>query len=274
MCSTNDSRIDATSSSEIPIYDGPILDSYTAADDSNGELPDIQGIIELTELGMEIAVGPSTVVPGQLGLYCRCIDAVDAVTLPECTLLCGYAKPGTFLDTDVGDKTVGFALHSSTTAIFFERQLMTVQDALAKAATEYGNGSCGLAGHELSMNDNDELIVLQPVANGYQRYYCPDEEVVTPISIQNYGQYCNDLAWNQLSPPSSADEYMARSRMHNCVQLVWRLEYDTDTQCLVPTWPVSLIAHDVRFENHQFMELGTRYGWNYWQAVVNLEDIA
>ena len=267
--STNDAAV-SNSPIEIPVYNGPMLASHTDDDD----LSLMDGIIELPELGIEIAVGPSTVVPGQLGLYCRCIDTVDAITLPECTLLCGYAKPGTFLDTDEGDKTVGFTLQSGTTAIFFERQLMTVQDALTKAATQYGNGSCGLAGHDLSMIDDDDMIVLQPVANGFKRYFCPDESKIEPIPIQCYGQYCNDLAWNQLSPPSNSDDYMERSKICNCMQLVWRLEYDTTTQCLVPTWPVSVISHDVRFQNHNFMELGTRYGWNYWQAIVNLDDLA
>ena len=278
LFSTSDATIEPTTPYDIPIYNGPVLASYADAyaDDDEAAVvaPVMEGIVELTELGIDIAVGPSIIAPGQLGLYCRCIDSVDDVTLPECTLLCGYAKPGTFLDTDVGDKTVGFALQSGTTAIFFERQLMTVQDALAKAATEYGNGSCGLAGHDLSMNEKDESITLQPVANGFKRYYFPEEESLEPIPIQNYGQYCNDLAWNQLSPPSNSDEYMERSKIHNCVQLVWRLEYDAATKCLVPTWPVSVVSHDVRFVNHNFMELGTRYGWNYWQAIVNLEDLA
>jgi hypothetical protein len=273
--STNDAAIPSTPALEIPIYSGPLFEPYVADDDDDVDaVSPMEGILELTELGLDIAIGPSTIVPGQFGLYCRCIHSVDSVTLPECTLLCGYAKPGTFLDTDVGDKTVGFVLQSGTTAIFFERQLMTVQDALSKAATEYGNGSCGLAGHELSLSEKDESILLQPVANGYKRYFCPNEEKVDPIPIQNYGQYCNDLAWNQLSPPSNSDEYMEKSRIHNCVQLVWRLEYDSATQCLVPTWPVSVTTHDVRFENHNFMELGTRYGWKYWQAIVNLEDLA
>ena len=280
ILATDDDDTASTPPIEIPTYHGPILASYVVAADENAindgdallPLP-LEGVIELSELGIDIAVGPSMMVPGQLGLYARCIDSVDAVMLPECTLLCGYAKPGTFLETDMGDKTVGFTLQSGTTAIFFERQLMTIQDALIKAATSYGNGACGLAGHDISKNVEDESIILQPVADGFKRFFCPDEDKIDPIPIQNYGQYCNDLAWNQLSPPSSADEYMERSRIHNCVQLVWRVEYDATIQCLVPTWPVSIVSHDMRLENHHFMELGTRYGWNYWQATVNLNDI-
>jgi hypothetical protein len=275
--------LEASSTSPVAasIYNGPVFASYDNNEDEDdgnkGEAAqglEMEGILELTELGIDIAIGPSMAAPGQLGLYCRCSDTVDSVTLPECSLLCGYAKPGTFLSSDVVDKTVGFTLHNSTTAIFFERQLMTVQDALLKAATEYGNGSCGLAGHELSMTGDDQPIVIQPIANGFHRYYCPDNDKTLPIAVQNYGQFCNDLAWNQLSPPCSNEEYKERSKRLNCIQLVWRLEYDTNTQCLVPTWPVSVLSRDLQFENHEFMELGTHYGWNYWQATIQLDELA
>jgi hypothetical protein len=233
-------------------------------------------VLQLAELGIDLAVGPSIVSPGQLGLFGRCSDDVDSVALPECTLLCGYANPGAFLNADVGDKTVGFSLKSSTTAVFFDRQLMEIGDALQKAAAEYGNGGCGLAGHELSMNDQD-ILTLHPV-DGFDRYFCPDlvnkEHDDQDITVQNFGQFCNDLAWNMMSPPANLEEYMERSASNNCVQLVWRLEYDASCQCLVPSWPVSVLSRDVSFENQEFMELGTRYGWGYWQATVLLEDLA
>lgn len=255
------------SSSSSPIYTGPILDTPSQP---------MAATLQLAELGIDLAVGPSLVSPGQLGLFCRCSDDIDSVALPECTLLCGYANPGTFLDADVGDKTVGFSLTSSTTAVFFDRQLMEIGDALQKAATDYGNGACGLAGHELSMNDQDILTIHQ--VDGFDRYFCPDlvnrEHDDQDVNVQNFGQFCNDLAWNMMSPPSNLKEYMERSASNNCVQLVWRLEYDASCQCLVPSWPVSVLSRDVSFENQEFMELGTRYGWGYWQATVELENLA
>jgi hypothetical protein len=259
----------------IPVYKGPIF----CPSEECGLPQEMSSILELAELGIDIAVGPSMIAPGQFGLYGRCSDGIDSVILPECTLLCGYSKSGSFRSSDVGDKTVGFALTTGTTAVFFDRQLMEVQDALAKAATVYGNGACGLAGHELSMSGNgsDEELTLFPSESGFDRYFSPEDifhdEGSASISVQNFGQYSNDLAWNQLSPPASFEEYMELSSEQNCVQLVWRLEYDADSQCLVPTWPVSVLSRDIRFENQQFMELGTRYGWNYWQASVQIEDI-
>jgi hypothetical protein len=259
----------------IDVYKGPIFcPSYDFG------LPhEMSAVLELAELGIDIAVGPSMIAPGQMGLYGRCSDGIDSVTLPECTLLCGYSTSGLFRSSDVGDKTVGFSLTTGTTAVFFNRQLMEVQDALAIAATEYGSGSCGLAGHELSMSGegSDEALTLFPIDSGFDRYFCPEDlyhdEGCASISVQNFGQYSNDLAWNQLDPPSILEDYMKRSRKLNCIQLVWRLEYDADSQCLIPTWPVSVLSRDIKFENQQFMELGTRYGWNYWQATVQIEDI-
>ena len=250
------------------VYNGPILDPETNEA--------MTAALQLAELGIDVAVGKSVVSPGQLGLFVRCSDNVESVSLPECTLLCGYAKPGTFMSTDVGDKTVGFSLPSSRTAVFFERQLMEVGDALQLAASEFGNGACGLAGHELSIHEEDVLLI-RPVEGGFDRYFCPDlvnsDHVGGDITVQNFGQFCNDLAWDMMSPPASLEEYTNRSETKNCVQLVWRLEYDEAMQSLVPSWPVSVLSKDVCFENREFMELGTRYGWGYWQATVDLENL-
>lgn len=267
---TNDDLIQSQLSAQsVPcdVYSGPILEpdatqAMTAA-------------LQLAELGIDVAVGKSVVSPGQLGLFVRCSDNVDSVSLPECTLLCGYAKPGTFLSKDVGDKTVGFTLANSRTAVFFERQLMEIGDALELAASEFGNGACGLAGHELSMNE-DNVVSIRPV-EGFDRYFCPDlvnsDYVDGDVTVQNFGQFCNDLAWDMMSPPTSLEEYTNRSAKNNCVQLIWRLEYDEASQSLVPSWPVSVLSKDVNLENQEFMELGTRYGWGYWQATVELENL-
>ena len=94
------------------------------------------------------------------------------------------------------------------------------------------------------------------------------------ISVANLGQFCNDLAWSYEDPPENKDEYDSISLEKNAIQLVWRLEFNTETNCLVPpTWPVSVVADDLQFKNEEFMELGTKYGWNYWQATVDMEEL-
>jgi hypothetical protein len=182
---TNDGKSKTeVSSKSLPsdVYSGPILDPEA--------YEGMTAALHLAELGIDVAVGKSLVSPGQLGLFVRCSDNVDSVSLPECTLLCGYAKPGTFLNTDVGDGCV------------FERQLMEVGHALQLAASEFGNGACGLAGHELSMNE-EEVLLIRPVEGGFDRYFCPDlvnsDHVGGDIIVQNFGQFCNDLAWDSVA---------------------------------------------------------------------------
>jgi hypothetical protein len=259
-------RTSIYSSNEAIPYSGPIYD-YTNSEET------MSVKLQLLELGIDAAVGKSAVAPGQLGLFIRCSESVETVTIPEGTLLCGYGKPGTFQKLDEGDKTVGFVLRNHGTAIFLNRQLMEVGEALLWAANELGNGTCGLAGHELSWDEKMDELVIQPI-EGFDRYYCPNmlqnEEEIT---IQNLGQFSNDLAWNFFSPPTSREYYDDESSARNCIQLAWRLEYDATHKCLLPSWPVSVFSRDVRFENNEFMEVGTRYGWGYWQATVNLEDL-
>ena len=35
---------------------------------------------------------------------------------------------------------------------------------------------------------------------------------------------------------------------------------------LVPSWPVVILKRDVRFTNHDPMEVGIQYGYRYWGA--------
>jgi hypothetical protein len=263
----------ASSSDESPtsaaVYSGPIL-------------PDPSEVvvgISLGELGIDLFAAPSTVAPGQLGLFAILSEDAESATIPGMSLLCGYSREGTFAAKDEGDKTVGFALAGPSTAVFYERQLMSIMDALELAAeTKGANNSCGLAGHALVQNENQEVEIYLDEDSTFKRYYVPDdlnqgkEEEEGALTVQNFGQFCNDLAWSFDNPPSNKEEYDADDA--NIVQLVWRLEFDEYTNSLIPSWPVSVLSRDVTFENADaFMELGTRYGWNYWQATVDLEAL-
>mmetsp|Transcript_26378 Transcript_26378/g.40486 ORF Transcript_26378/g.40486 Transcript_26378/m.40486 type:complete len:324 (+) Transcript_26378:59-1030(+) len=263
------------SSSPSPlVYNGPILEDPSQ----------IVSGISLGELGLDLAVAPSTVAPGQLGLYAILSEDTDSATIPELTLMCGYSREGSFAAKDEGDKTVGFALPGPNTAVFYDRQLMPIIEALQLAAEEKGaDKSCGLAGHVLmteDANDADSISIYLTTEPEFKRYFVPallnaGSQVEAPdITVQNFGQFSNDLAWSYVNPPQNKEEYDASSETGNVVQLVWRLEFDEDTNCLIPSWPVSVFARDVTFENRDvFMELGTRYGWNYWQATVNLDKL-
>eukprot|EP00977_Amphora_coffeiformis_P011884 scaffold2914_cov178-Amphora_coffeaeformis.AAC.3 len=263
------------------VYDGPILPAAN----------EIVAGFGLAELGLDLAVAPSVIVPGTYGLFVALSEGVESTTVPALQLLCGYAGRGggTFSSHDEGDKTVGFALAAPTTAVFFEQQLMSVMDALELAAGTMGNGACGLAGHVLVQEEKDEVEIFLDAENtDFKRFYVPalvnkegqqqDSEqfpgIEQLLSVGNIGQFCNDLAWSYDDPPKTKQEYEERSLAKNAVQLVWRLEFDEESRCLVPTWPVSVLAQDMVFENADaFMELGTKYGWNYWQATIDMETL-
>lgn len=276
------------SSTSSDVYSGPILPS---------NLEIIAGAT-LSELGLDLAIAPSVTVPTQLGLYVRLVEGVDSVTLPSMTLLCGYAKQGTFQSDAVIDcgKTVGFLFNSAETAVFLDRQLMSISDALQYAAKRYT--SCGLLGHDLQLRINNceddihkeedgVMMNITPIKQEFldeeqsRRYFVPDmvrrvlnnEEInVEEFVIQNFGQYSNDLAWDVNNPPRSQEEYIMRSDVYNILQLVWRLEYSNLKRCLVPSWPVTIFSRDITFENDsQFMEVGTSYGWNYWHALMAIK---
>eukprot|EP00593_Proboscia_inermis_P000880 CAMPEP_0171296538 /NCGR_PEP_ID=MMETSP0816-20121228/5213_1 /TAXON_ID=420281 /ORGANISM="Proboscia inermis, Strain CCAP1064/1" /LENGTH=358 /DNA_ID=CAMNT_0011770063 /DNA_START=115 /DNA_END=1191 /DNA_ORIENTATION=+ len=260
-----------------PPYSGPIPQPTS----ENAPL----GGISVGELGLDLAVAPSTVAPGSLGLYAVLSEAatdgsaIESATLPAFTLLGGYSRHGIFQSRDEGDKTVAFALDNANTAVFYERELMSVVDALALAAQTVGkDNSCGLAGHVLLPDENKESfsIYLDIEDPEFGRYFVPDpvDDFDSVPLVQRLGQFCNDLAWDYQNPPTTREEYDKASNEKNVVQLAWRLAYDEEINSLVPSWPVSILARDVTFANNRdLMELGTRYGWNYWQATVDLDAI-
>ena len=270
-----------TSTPSLRIHDGPVL-------------TDLGGIVTgftLAELGLDVVVAPSMIAPGTHGLFASLSEGIGCATVPRMEPLCGYARRGAFRHRDVGDKTVGFALSGPETAVFYERQLMSVMDAIQLAATTRGDGICGLAGHVLVQQEEEGRVDIHVDTEdtNFKRYYVPtflnkeeeeeesgeeDDELMSQdmeLSVGNIGQFCNDLAWSYDDPPTTKEEYDARSVEKNAIQLVWRLEFDEQTQCLIPTWPVSVLVDDMMFQNADtYMELGTKYGWNYWQATLDM----
>ena len=273
------STASSSSDSSLPPrkYTGPVLSDEA----------DIVAAFGLDELGLDLVVAESTVAPGSLGLYVRLAEGVTSTTCPCMQLVCGYAREGSFDYQDVGDKTVGFAMGGLNTAVVFEKQFMTIQEALRMASCRNDasmTSYCGLSGHVVTFNDDGEVEEISvDHESDFPRFYVPvnpmetmgdNAENAASISIQNLGQFCNDLAWSFENPPANAQDYNKLSQQQNALQLVWRLEWNGESQALVPTWPVTVFADDLVFENVDlFMELGTKYGWNYWQATVDLNKL-
>ena len=123
---------DVSSYEDIEPYIGPIA-----------SLDDMEGGITISELALNVFAGPSLVAPGRglfLGIYEEPPQGnseeeedgiVEEIVIPQGTPLCGYAR-GHFSDREEGDKSVGFLFRGDVeeTAVFYERQLMSIGDAI------------------------------------------------------------------------------------------------------------------------------------------------
>ena len=221
--------------------------------------------LEMQELGLVISVAESVVCVGTLGLFARISDNVEETTLPALSLLAGYAK-GTFHLEDQGDKTVGFSLFAMDAPVFFNRQLMTIEQAMASVATE--TKEVRIAGHDVYYDEEEKKIVVGPTEEPFPRYFVPNYD--DEMNVTNLGQYCNDRAFERGIDQA---EYKSRCETNNCVRLAWRLEFDEQENMLKPSWPVSILSKDLRFSNREPIELGTTYGWNYWDATIELDRL-
>ena len=194
--------ISLTASSAPPVYAGPTCSSLTNCVAS----------VELNGLFVEVA--DSIVAPGGRGLFIRCADGIEGVTVGGATPLCGYADGGMELIPDSeGGKTVAFALREPSSAVFFEKELHSVGSLL--------EAGLSIAGHDATLDSSGMLasITLDESYDG-PRYFVPREPM--ELSVMNIGQFANDLAIGGSQQPST--EYYEKSRGANLIVLVQRLE--------------------------------------------------
>jgi len=250
------------------LYQGPILPS-----DSQ-----ILAQAALADLGIEIAIAPSTMASAGLGLFIRpSSTGIGNVTIPGRTLICDYSRSGSFSSSVIDDRAVEFTIPSSDTLVLYEQRLMSVVEALALASQATEDGNCGLFGHDLQVcNDGADKLRISPSEDGFPSFFEPekmnDEQTLKNIFL-NFGQFCNDLVWDFTNPPSE-EEYTRQSKTKNIIRLAWRLEYDKDLNCLKPRVPVMVVTEDVKLINqNDFMELGLKYGWKYWQAIADWQKV-
>uniref|UniRef100_A0A7S2LS25 Uncharacterized protein n=1 Tax=Skeletonema marinoi TaxID=267567 RepID=A0A7S2LS25_9STRA len=190
------------------------------------------------------------------------------------TPICGYAR-GYFADEaeEDGDKSVGFLFAgenvADVTAVFYNKQLMTLSDALWTVYQERGeegntDTSNLLFGHCVQIS-NETGVSIQADTDFMSRIFIPDVKEEDKFSPTSLGIYANDLAFD---PDSNEEQYFENSERNNILQLVWRLAKDEKTGMVVPTWPVVVTKQDIRFLNTVPMEVGLQYGFNYWNAVL------
>jgi hypothetical protein len=211
-----------SSNTEIEYFTGPTI--------LNGDA-EIRCSLELQELGLVLSVTESSVAgaAGTLGLFVRISDDVDQATLPALTLLAGYAK-GTFYEKDQGDKTVGFSLFSMDAPVFFNRQLMTIQEAMACCCT-LEQQEVRVAGHDVYYDEEEDKIVILPTSSSsgeplpFCRYFVPNDD--DEMNVTNFGQYCNDRAFQIGMDMVDPTAYLSRceTEKQTCSNPVGRSAY-------------------------------------------------
>jgi hypothetical protein len=254
-----------TNVDDVPVarYYGPV-----------GEASEMEATVELDRIGLALEVGPSVVAPGELGMFVRLREGVKQSKCWRLTLMCDYARDGTFSLVDSGDKSVWFVLKTAS-GVVFDGQVMSIGAALEEASVAHGC-ECGLAGHEVGRrreegdtinDDSSDTITVEATMNAddeqFKRCYIPS--LVEKVTGRSFGQFTNDLAWGE-PPPACEEEYNARAERNNCLSLIWSVEYDEALQQLVPRWPMYVLSQDLIFGNEEPMEVGGTYGWDYWQV--------
>jgi len=258
-----------SSGDDIEPYVGPV-----------GSIADMEGGIVVGELALQVLVASSLVAPGK-GLFLCIYDdidddggAVEEIIIPQGTPICGYAR-GYFADEEVGDKSVGFLFSAENsadvTAVFYNKQLMTLGDAIwsvYQERCEEGNTDTSnlLFGHSVEIDVETSSVSIKADKDFLSRIFIPDVKEEEKFSATSLGIYANDLAYD---PDSNEEQYFENSERNNILQLVWRLAKDEKNGMVVPTWPVVMTRQDVRLLNTVPMEVGLQYGFNYWNAVTN-----
>ena len=234
-----------------PVYVGPMCN----------ELSNCVASIELSSVGLVLEVADSVVADGGRGLFIRCQDGTESVTLDEGTAVCGYADGSMRKEPDSdGGKSVAFALASIDSVVFFEKELRTIGEVLSLSDID------AIAGHTAEFDTSGERLVgiaLDPSYDG-ARYFVPDGEQT--LTVGSLGQMANDLAFNSDDEGADAEAYEKASEASNMLALVFRLERDAaQPNVLVPTRPISTLATSISLVNDVPMELGCRYGGRYWR---------
>ena len=212
-------------------------------------------------LGINLYVGRSSVSPqAGRGLFVQLQSHISECILNQGTILCTYPH-GKFVENVTGDKTVAFYYYSTNIGVIFQDKFMRLFDAIGYMAEKNDNLSNALFGHKIyyDANENDIIIVPDNFYH-YQPYDINNNEIP---KIENFGVYINDLAYTS---DINENIYNQIHPYKNCLQIVWKIEYDENTNTLIPIAPVIIMRQTMKFTNKIPLELGVSYSYKFWEV--------
>ncbi len=234
-----------------------------------GDFADIEGACTLSDIGLTLLVGKSTINREMKGLFITINDDTDEVFIPRASVICGYAK-GVLTESFMGDKTVGYRFKNKKNIIVFEKQIMPLSDCISIISNRTNALSTSIAGHFLDEDGN-----ILPTMEYKRNYFVPDN--ICDFSVGRLGMYANDFNIDDKSTRDNnyytkKGNYFSRKQTKrdnasskNTLSLVWRMEWDDSKKYLLPTWPVVITNKNMRFSNTEPIEVGLDYGRQYWQ---------
>jgi len=207
---------------------------------------------DISKLNLRLRVGPSQVVPNQLGLYLESSFHSDTqdpnVHVIQGTPICRYAT-GYFTNDCKSDKSVGYlfegsGVDSNTDLVMYQDQIMTLHSALHSfyihrkiipkhhETEEKNNKRLDLLwGHEITIHSPQPWnIHISPQRNFTSWIFepfdfnnpNPIESSFSPLAPTELGKFANDLAFDPTH--DGVQSYEASSKERNQLKLVWKLE--------------------------------------------------
>lgn len=241
--------------------------------------------ISLDRYGLELLVGPSTIPTAGLGLYIRNKNA-SPVFLARGSPVCGYSSGGIWADEATGVFAVHYyftAIHNGVIMDNDDGDLMPLFEAITRVldshpATPPRALTDLVDGHKLELLSGvgkpSSIGDSIAITCGTKRFFIPDPPPIfsaSPAAFawmqdhSNLGMFANDFGYyHGLRDKEAYNESSDQGNRGNILQIAWRMEEREGR--LMPLYPCLVTSRDFLFQNQEPMEIGLKYGWQYWNS--------
>lgn len=221
-------------------------------------------VLELPSLGVNVLVGESLAVRGELGLFVEAAPGRERAVLTPGMSICCYGD-GSFCSEARGDRAVEFSLATEQPVLYdgYIWHLNELCDRLPPSTGLYSHRVHRDAkGRVTAVGEDDDVP--------YERVLVPRELSLDHVRAGAMASFANDLAYTaavrDATDPAAA--YDAASDAANACQLMWALERvgGDEDGLLVAAGLYAVVERELCvWREHGRVELGISYGMGYWR---------